>query len=213
MQLTKKQKIAGTLLALALAAFATDRWVIGQGGDDAAVVASGAAAARPGPARRPVTRQSTPAAAAAVADGNVASLATRLENLRMSSAAKGQPLNLDSVRDAFRPPAGLVGSRRVETTDEQADAAGRFVERHKLAAVIKRQSGRGIAIIEDRTAAGGSLTLAVGQSLQGFTLVAVQDRVAIFRRGARRVDLRLQEDALPGAITTSEKVAGVDAAR
>jgi hypothetical protein len=58
--------------------------------------------------------------------------------------------------------------------------------------------------------------LSVGQSLDGFRLVAVKDCSAILRRGNQRVELRLADDSLgtnamttPGA-ATSEKVAGTD---
>lgn len=213
MQLSKQQKIVGAVLVLAVAAFVTDRWIIGHEADDAVVEASAAASRQSaGPARRVAARPAMPQAAAAAetAYGDAASLATRLENLRMGAAAEGRPMNLDAVGDAFRPPTGLVGSRKTETTDELADAAKRFVEKHKLAAVIKRQSGRAVAIIEDKTASSGSLAVAVGQSLDGFTLVAVRDRVAVLRRGAQRVELKLQEHAIAGTITPTDKVAGVD---
>lgn len=215
MQLTKQQKIAAAVLALAVAAFITDRWVIGHDVAEDAVAATGA------PVRQPAGQARRPAAAPAVAAtpttesayGNAAALAARLENLRMGAAANGRPMNLEAVRDAFRPPTALVGSRKAETTDELADAAKRFADKHKLAAVIKRQTGRSVAIIEDKSAGSSSLTVAVGQALDGFTLVAVKDRVAILRRGTQRVELRLQEDANPGTIIPTDKVAGVDAAK
>lgn len=207
MQLTKQQKIVAAVLALAVAAFITDRWVIGHEVGDA-VTAADAAALRP--AARPASPAVAAAPAAESAYGNVAGLAQRLENLRMTGAARGQPLNLEAVRDAFRPPAALVDSRKAESVDELADAARRFVDKHKLAAVIRRQSGRGVAIIEDKSSASGSLTVVVGQSLDGFTLVAVKDRVAILRRGPQRVELRLQDDANPGTITPSDKIAAFD---
>jgi hypothetical protein len=218
MQLTKQQKIVGALLVLAIAAFAVDRWVIGV--DDAAVTAAGpsraaAASARRTPAPRPAAVAAAPAQQVSeTAFGHVAGLALRLENLRMRSESAGQPLNLDAVPDAFRPPPALVSARKVETVDELQEAARRFVDRHKLAAVVRRQSGTGVAIIEDRSGVTGqSLTVAVGQSLDGFTLVAVKDRLAILRRGTQRVELRLQEDANLPTITPSEKYAGTDANR
>jgi hypothetical protein len=223
MQLTKQQKIVGALLVLAIGAFIVDRWVIGDDADGGALPARGQNRAAAASARLPVARAARPAAVAAAAPvpqtpetvfGNVAGLAARLENLRMRSDSGGQPLNLDAVRDAFRPPPTLVSARKVETVDELQEAARRFVDRHKLAAVVRRQSGAGVAIIEDRSGVTGqSLTVAVGQSLDGFTLVAVKDRLAILRRGAQRVELRLQEDANPGTIIPSEKMAGVNTIR
>ena len=71
-----------------------------------------------------------------------------------------------------------------------------------------------MAIIEDRSGVTGqSLTVAVGQTVDGFTLVAVKDRLAILRRGTQRVELRLQEEPNQPTITPSEKMAGVDSIR
>jgi len=222
MQLTKQQKIVGALLVLAIAAFAVDRWVIGEDDNGALASAGPSRAAAATAHRAPAPRAPRPAAVAAApaqpasetAFGNVAGLALRLENLRMRSESAGQPLNLNAVRDAFRPPPTLVNVRKVETVDELQDAAHRFVDRHKLAAVVRRQSGTGVAIIEDRSGVTSqSLTVAVGQTLDGFTLVAVKDRLAILRRGTQRVELRLQEDTNLPTITPSEKYAGTDATR
>lgn len=215
MQLTKQQMIVGAVLTLAVAAFVTDRWVIGHEDESLLVAPEGVARVPAGP-RRPAPRQATPAVAAAADEAgfvNVSGLAARLENLRMNGGTQGRPMHLEAVRDAFRPPPALVGSRRVETRDESQDAVKRFVDRHKLAAVVRRQSGGGIAIIEDKTLATGSLTLRVGQKLDGFTLVAVKDRVAILRRGTEKVELRLQEDPNQATIIPSEKMVGVDPVR
>jgi len=217
--LTKQQKIVGVVLVLAIGGFFVDRWVIGSD-DDAALPAAGQARAAAASARRAAGRPPRPAAVAAAPQApeaalvNVAGLAARLENLRMRSESAGPPMNLDAVRDAFRPPAPFVSARKVETVDELQDAVRRFGDRHKLAAVVRRQSGSGVAIIEDRSGVTGqSVTVAVGQSIDGFTLVAVKDRLAILRRGTQRVELRLQEDANQPTITPSEKIVGVDPSR
>jgi hypothetical protein len=223
MQLTKQQKIVGALLVLAIGAFLVDRFVIGDDADDGALTSAGQARAAGASARRPAAPRAPGLAAVAAAPvpqapdaafGNAAGLAARLEYLRMRSDAAGQPMNLSAVRDAFRPPAALVSARKVETVDELQDSARRFADRHKLAAIVRRQSGAGVAIIEDRSGVSGqSLTVAVGQSLDGFTLVAVKDRLAILRRGTQRVELRLQDDANQPTITPSEKIAGIDSNR
>jgi hypothetical protein len=197
MQLTKQQKIVGAVLMLAVAAFVVDRWVIGH--DDDPAVAS-APTPRAAGQRRPVARQPKPVAAAPEASlGNLAGLAARL-----GSIARNESLNVDAARDAFRPPASWVGAGRVASPDEMVVAAREFQNR-RLTAVIMRTSGRGVAIIDQRM-------VGVGQSLDGFVLVAVKERSAVFRRGTQRVELRLTDD-LPGAGTTSEKTAGVDTSR
>lgn len=196
MQLTKQQKVVGAVLVLAVVAFAVDRWVIGN--DEDLAVASSAAPRQPA-ARRPVARQTKAVAAAPEASlGNLEGLAARL-----GSIARRDSLNADTIRDAFRPPASWVGASRTASPDEMAVAAREFQNR-RLTAVIMKSSGRGVAIV-DRKMVG------VGQSLDGFVLVAVKERSAVFRRGTQRVELRLTADEAAGA--TSEKVAGVDTSR
>ena len=197
MELTKQQKVVGAVLVLAVAAFVVDRWVIGHEEDLA--VASAPAPRNAGP-RKPAPRQAKPVAAAPEASlGNLAGLATRL-----SFIAKNESLDGDAARDAFRAPGAWVGASRSATPDEMAVAARDFQNR-RLTAVIMRNSGRGVAIVDQKT-------VGVGQSLDGFLLVAVKERSAVFRRGTQKVELRLPEEA-PGNGATSEKVAGVDAAR
>lgn len=203
MQLTKQQKIVGALLVLAVVAFGIDRWVIGT--DDDLAVSAPAAGRHAGATRRATARQARPLTVPATSApeaslGSIASLATRL-----SCIAAAENLNLDRVRDAFRPPAAWVGTTRAVTPDEIALAARGFQNR-KLTAVIMRNSGRGVAIVDQRT-------VSVGQSLDGFVLVAVKERSAVFRRGGQRVELRLPDDAPPGVLGTSEKTAGVDPSR
>ena len=89
--------------------------------------------------------------------------------------------------------------------EDRPDAAREFLQRHRLTAVM-RQTGGGVAIIDQKT-------VAVGQSLDGFRLVAVKERSAVLRRGQHRVELRLPEDVLQGGAAPSEKVVGLDAAR
>jgi hypothetical protein len=84
------------------------------------------------------------------------------------------------------------------------DEAGEF-QAHKLQAVMKRTNG-GIAIVDKKT-------VRVGQTFEGFRLVAVKDRSAIFRRGELRVELKLPEEAMAGEIMpwgASDKVAGTE---
>ena len=124
-------------------------------------------------------------------------LSTRLEAL-----AAAHKLKLDNVGDAFKPSPVWVGSpKQVAPTTELVDAVAEF-QKKKLTAVMKQNSG-GIAVI-DKT------YLSVGQSLDGFRLVAVKDRSAILRRGNQRVELRLRDDDAANGTMTSEKIAGTD---
>ena len=205
MQLTKQQKVVGVVLGLAVVACAVDRWVLGP--DDALAVAGDSGAAGPRSPRRPAARQPRPAVATAATApeaslGSLAGLATRLRYI-----AKNEKLDPGATRDAFRPPAAWVGTSRAATPDEMALAARDFQNR-RLTAVM-RNSGRGLAIVDQKT-------VAVGQSLDGFTLVTVKERSAVFRRGSQRVELRLPDDVPgggSGSAATSEKVAGAEPAR
>jgi hypothetical protein len=123
----------------------------------------------------------------------------------LTLTARAEGLDTQQVRDAFRPPAAWVGTTVVATPDELANAAKDFALR-KLMAVSRKQNGDGFALVGDKT-------VAVGASLDGFRLVAVKDRSAIFRRGAQRVELRLVVDDSQQVTGTSEKVAGVETSR
>ena len=219
MQLTTQQKIYAAVLALAVAAFAFDRWVLGppEGAEEyAAPTASSArkSAARR-PAARPVARQNGvagPGVAAVTPEmpgqpapgGNAAvqasagALAVRLQNVAQARAEK---LNLNQVHDAFRPSASWIGAPKPApvTPAEVRDAAAEFKEkyRNKLKTIIRQGVG-GVAIIDN-------VAVAVGQSIDGFRLVAVKDRSAILRRGEQRVELRLAADDKPlGGSAASE---------
>ena len=215
MQLTKQQKIYAAVLGLAVSAFAFDRFILGPGDAAPDEVAAAPASARPAPRRVPaqpaVARDAAAAFAAAPAyaappgpagaASNGAALSARLE-----AVAAARNLKLDAVGDAFRPSPVWVGSpKQIAPSGELVDAAAEFQKKRKLMAVMKQGAG-GIAII-DKT------YLSVGQSLDGFRLVAVKDRSAVLRRGTQRVELRLRDDE-PGVgisgSSASEKIAGTD---
>jgi len=211
MHLTKQQKIYAAVLGLAVSAFAFDRFVLGPGDDAPEEVA----AAPAGAARRPAARRAParPAgvasarAAAARAAGDTAPVPSATPpastlSARLEALAAAQKLKLDNVGDAFKPSTVWVGSpKQVAPTVEVVDAVAEF-QKKKLTAVVKQNSG-GIAVI-DKT------YLSVGQSLDGFRLVAVKDRSAILRRGNQRVELRLRDDDAGSGPMTSEKIAGTD---
>lgn len=196
MQWTKQQKVYGAVLGLAVVAFGVDRWVIGHDDEaaDAAHVADVAPrqSRRPAPVQRSAEGRATAALVPAPAPLAPSTLASRLEE-----AARVQRLNLEQINDAFRPSTAWVGTPRTATVAELRDEARDFLQRHRLTAVMKQTAG-GVAIIDQKT-------VAVGQSLDGFRLVAVKDRSAVLRRGGQRVELRLPEENL--AAPGSEKLA------
>lgn len=213
MQLTRQQKIYAGVLGLALAAFAFDRFILGPGDDSGADAAIASPASRRTPSQRAPRPQARVAAVApatgvttaavAAAPPGTASSAAPVNTLavRLQEVARAQSLDPGRVSDAFRPSVKWVGApRQVTTTAELRDAARDFQMRHRLTAVMKQTAG-GLAII-DKT------TVVVGQTYDGFRLVAVKDRSAVLRRGNQKVELRLPEEGLPGG--TSEKIAGGD---
>jgi hypothetical protein len=128
---------------------------------------------------------------------------------RLQSVAQAQKLDLDHVADAFRPSVKWVGAPRHPSTNRELTDAVKEFQKHKLMAVMK-QSGGGVAIID-------KWTVGVGQTLDGFRLVAVKDRSAILRKGTQKVELKLATDDgfAGGGVTgtsggTSEKIAGTD---
>jgi len=214
MQLTTQQKIYAAVLALAVAAFAFDRWVLGPPDGAEEYAAPTASSPRKPAARRPAARApvrhnagagagvaavtSETTAGQPAAGGNAAvqasagALAVRLQNVAQARAEK---LNLNQVHDAFRPSASWIGAPKPPpvTPAEVRDAATEFKEkyRNKLKTIIRQGVG-GVAIIDN-------VAVTVGQSIDGFRLVAVKDRSAILRRGEQRVELRLAADAKPFA--------------
>jgi hypothetical protein len=136
------------------------------------------------------------AAATETSLGDVAALAERLR-----CAAEARKIDLDSVHDAFRPPQSWVTAG---ATDEQLAAAA--LQARKLTAVARRPSGRGVAIVQDKT-------VTVGQTLDGFTLIAVSEQSAMFRRGSLLVELKLADDAQAGGSGAPDKITGADPSR
>ena len=211
MTLTKQQKIYAAVLGLAVSAFAFDRFVLGPGDDAPEEMAAtpAVAAHRPGPRRAPARpavaaaagKSAAVPAAGAAAPAAPAAPASTL-SVRLEALAAAQKIKLDNVGDAFKPSPVWVGSpKQPAPTVELVDAVAEF-QKKKLTAVMKQASG-GIAVI-DKT------YLSVGQSLDGFRLVAVKDRSAILRRGNQRVELRLREDDPGMGSSASEKMATTD---
>src|SRR5687768_15814451 len=195
MQLTRQQKIYAAVLLLAGVAFGADRWVIGHGPEEASAAPprNGTSTAKSAPqaVAGGVTgepRGSTPVASAAGATpftgastagskpGPSRSLAVRLQEV-----VKVEGLDLSAVPDAFRPsrrwdpPDALLPVAPVAPAPPpKFDLASQFRSRHKLNAVMKGHAGvGGVAIVDRRMRA-------VGQQVDGLTLVEVREQSAVF---------------------------------
>ncbi len=181
MKLSRQRKISVVILALAVSALVADRAFLG-GGSTGPGRASGAS---PGPVK-PRLPAAPPAAAAppavmnALAPAGGQSLADRLRDY-----SRQRGIDASGVRDAF------VAAESWRPKPQVAEAATRpvgrvpgFSEKHELMAVIT--GPKGSAIVDGKC-------LQVGQELDGYRLVSVGHREAVFECDGERVELRLKE--------------------
>ena len=185
-KLTKRQKACIGILGLARTALAVDRALLGSDETENESAATSDAAAPP-PA--PASSAEIPVAPTAAQAGDQPvqdPLAERLQEL-----AKSRKLTWFGARNAFHPsPKWLATCKAAKAVDPERIAADRFIKDHQLKAVIL--SGRAASAVV------GDKCLYVGQSLDGFKLVAVDRRSATFASGPRRVVLTLRDDSPPG---------------
>jgi hypothetical protein len=95
--------------------------------------------------------------------------------------------DLSQVRDAFSLPASWLAE--VHPTHgplSEQDPATMFAKNHQLEAVVLQNQARG-ALVDDHF-------LVIGQELDGFKLVAVDEASATFEAGKKQVVLRLASD-------------------
>jgi hypothetical protein len=174
MSVSMQRKLAFGILGLALTALVVDKAVFGPSGASAAPTAPAAAAA-PEPAPRRVVLGS-PAAKASAA---------KLEN-RLKVATGGVKWSADEVVASLRKsPSWATGEGAHEAA--AADGPASFREKHELKAIMTAK-GAGDAT---RIALIGGRSLQPGQELDGYTLVSVGARSAVFEAGAHRVVLTL----------------------
>jgi len=95
-------------------------------------------------------------------------------------------LDLDQARDAFSLPAAWLDELCAPNPLGQADAAARFAKSHQLKAVLI-DGQNSSALVDDHL-------LRLGQELDGFKLVAVNESSATFAAGTKRVILKLKTD-------------------
>jgi hypothetical protein len=170
MKLTKERKIYAGLFVLAACAFAGDQLFSGPKEAAASVDAAVVATAQAAPAAAGATKPNPHSA-------NTTQLAQRLRALdheeALSASALSDPFKLSKTWDgaALAQGDGSISS---------------FIQRHRLTAVMV--SGvRGSAIID------GEL-VRVGQSLEGFKLVEVSTKSAMFERNKQIARLTLTDN-------------------
>lgn len=167
MTLTKRSTVLMVVFFVGLISLAADRTILRpQGGPGAVSAAS--ESADPG-----LLSSNVPVLEDKPAGPN---MARRLEDLH-----SGQEPDFDRMRDPFALPAAWTETPAV--AERVPDAAALFIRTHQLTAVvINEQSAH--ALVNDRL-------LSPGGSLDGFTLVEVRDRTALFERDGNRVLLEL----------------------
>jgi len=170
MSLTKRQKMLSAVFLLGAAGLVADRTILRpQGGPQAAsadslsVASSAVPPSNRGPAAETVTEPP--------------SVAERLNNL-----LAGQETGPEEPRDPFSLPATWSDTAPVDG-ERTPDAAKGFVRTHQLKAIVM-QGGQSCAQIDDSF-------LVIGQCVDGFTLVSVDHRSAVFEREGKRAVLDL----------------------
>jgi len=186
MKPSRQRKVIVGLLAAALSALAVDRVflgsgatapetaaasgsiIVGDGGDDANANASAESSARA--SLRP----------------SLAQVAERLNQL-----AADRALDPTKMRDGFAPSEKWIAPKVTIKPAARADApsvtpAEAFAREHKLLGVVLDQTTGGAAILTGRR-------VPLGRSVDGFELVRLTIRSAVFERDGIEVELKLPE--------------------
>ena len=171
MSLSKRQKALSAVFLIGVVALVADRTVLRpQGGPQAASAnPRPVATAGIGPAAGPPAAPQTPPA----------TVAQRLDKL-----VAGKDVGSEELRDPFSLPpswSDIAGAKQ----QTPVDPTGGFAHRHQLKAVVVRE-GQSSALVDDTF-------LLVGQSLDGFTLVVIGPRSALFERDGRQVMLSVSD--------------------
>jgi hypothetical protein len=169
MRLSRRQKILSAVFLIGLAALVADRTVLRPRGGPRAVSADSLAASAPD--ARPASH--LPAAEVAPP----VTVAQRLDKL-----TSGKEAGSESLRDPFALPPSWSDTT-AGNGERTPDATTSFVRKHQFRAVVVR-NGESCALVDDST-------LTPGQSLDGFTLVAVGPRSALFEGDGKQVVLKL----------------------
>jgi hypothetical protein len=170
MTLTKRQKTLMVVFFIGLAALGVDRTFLRPQG--------GAAAASADPLLRPDERVSPLANVPVLQEPpGRTGVAARLD--RLWSDKDADP---EQGRDPFAPAAPW-GQSAPSTDTKTVDEAALFIAGHRLTAVVIDPRAS-YAVVNDRA-------LTPGQSIDGFKLVSIGKRSALFEQGGRRAVLEL----------------------
>lgn len=178
MELSKRQKSGLAVLAILLLALVVDRALLGGGN-----VPAGASASSTQAQAEPIADAEDPAETNS--EPPTIGLAQKLEALW---SQKG--LDASQARDVFSLPASWLTDIRPSTPVDgpppEQDAVTVFAANHQLRGVLATDQARCVTV-DDRV-------LRLGDGLDGFKLVAIEEDSVTFEAGGRQVTLRLASD-------------------
>ena len=167
MTLTKRQKTLLSVFGLGVIALVADRTILRpQGGPAAASASQSSDAERPS-GGAPASEDQPPPID--MAD-------------RLAALWSGQEPDLEQARNPFALPATWFATGG-EALDRAPDAVRRFIRTHRLTA-IGMQAGESYVMVDDQF-------LVPGRRIDGFTLVSVAERSALFECEGRQAVLEL----------------------
>jgi hypothetical protein len=178
MKLTRERKFYAIICALALVALVVDRTMLSEasagetGGDAAALLVGGAGSGGTrGASANPARTASAAPSAAAISD-MLAQMAERNRRL------------LEQTPNAFQAGSGWSGADLAQPAPATIDVRVETFAKRKLTSLVAGGRGKGGAMVDGQM-------VHVGQSLDGFMLVAVDGQSALFEGRSVRVRLSL----------------------
>jgi hypothetical protein len=105
---------------------------------------------------------------------------------RLAAAARAHRVGSDNIQDAFAPSETWISRQPTSTRNtslSREDTIAQFTSSHKLMAVITN-GGSDYAVIDGHP-------LAVGQSVDGFRLISLKERSAVFQSADMSIEMTL----------------------
>lgn len=178
MKLSKRQKTGLALFVIALVALVIDREFVGGRRGPAEASASSS----------PIPPQDTPSESDSP-DEDMKPSTIRLEQ-RLETLWLEKNLDVNQPRDLFSLPASwltdILPKKPEHIPVPKKDAVTVFITSHQLQAIVISDQTRCVTVNDQ--------VLGLGEELDGFKLVAIEEDSAIFELGERRAALKLVSD-------------------
>ncbi len=167
------RKVYVAILAVALSSFVADRLFFGEGGTT--------------PQQASASSGDVPIVDALVLEA-IADTVSQSEQLTLAQRLKSLEgdfgLDITEFRDAFMPSDSWLG-KGPDSEGFAPDTLGsEFGRIHQITSILYLGDGKGSVILDDQY-------VSVGQVFDGFTLVDLTDRTAVFQSGTETVELEL----------------------